>query len=156
MSNTYLEDIDFSAPASDISCGAHIAYTFAEQGGTASGFNTPLMFKNNAADAELSFEKLETLKSLGEDITELRKSYVSQIMDSLQSAVNDKYSDGWSWVSVVDADFDNNLVVFVTINTLPCRLKIFARYFPNTRDFFHPLLCFLDWNCNLNAIFPWL
>lgn len=114
MANTYLEDIDFSAPASDVSCGAHIAYTFAEQGGAASGFNNPLMFKNNAANAELSFEKLETLKALGEDVTELRKSYVSQIMDSLQSAVNDKYSDGWSWVSVVDADFDNSLVIFVT------------------------------------------
>lgn len=113
MANTYLEDIDFSAPASDTSCGGHIAYTFGFQGGAASGFNTPLMFKGNE-QAEVTFDKIDKLKDLGEDVTDLHKSYVSQLMNSLQDAVSDKYSDGWDWISVVDADFDAGTVIICT------------------------------------------
>lgn len=113
MANTYLEDIDFSAPASGGSCGGHIAYTFDFQGGAASGFNTPLMFKGNEK-AEVTFAKIEKLKSLGEDTADLRKSYVSQLMNSLQEEISNKYSDGWSWISVIDADFDTGTVIICT------------------------------------------
>lgn len=113
MSNTYLEDIDFSAPASDVSCGGHIAYTFEMQGGAASGYNTPLMFKGKD-DIAISFDKIEKLKALGEDVTEIKKTYMSQLMNSLQDAISNSYTDGWSWVSVIDADFDAGTVVFCT------------------------------------------
>lgn len=111
MANTYLTDVDFSGKATDDSCGAHIAYTFDFQGGAASGFNTPLFFKSGD-NPEISFEKLEALEKMGEDVTELRKSYLNQLMSLLQDAVRDKYESGWDWVYVVDADFDNGIVIF--------------------------------------------
>lgn len=111
MAYTYLTDIDFSAPETEESCGAHIAYTFDFQGGAASGFNTPLMFKSNESEP-LSFDKIKALESLGEDVSELRKSYVNQVMSLLQDALDKKFTDGWDWIYVVDADFDNNIVVF--------------------------------------------
>ena len=111
MANTYLTDVDFSGKATDDSCGAHIAYTFDFQGGAASGFNTPLLFKSGD-NPEISFEKLEALEKMGEDVTDLRKSYLNQLMGLLQDAVRDKYESGWDWVYVVDADFDNGIVIF--------------------------------------------
>lgn len=111
MANTYLTDVDFSGKSTDDSCGAHIAYTFDFQGGAASGFNTPLLFKSGD-NPEISFEKLEALEKMGEDVTDLRKSYLNQLMGLLQDAVRDKYESGWDWVYVVDADFDNGIVIF--------------------------------------------
>ena len=93
MAHTYLTDVDFSGKATDDSCGAHIAYTFEFQGGAASGFNTPLLFKSGD-NPEISFEKLEALAKMGEDVTELRKSYLNQLMGLLQEAVRDKYEMG--------------------------------------------------------------
>jgi len=111
VAHTYLTDVDFSGKATDDSCGAHIAYTFDFQGGAASGFNTPLLFKSGD-NPEISFDKLEALAKMGEDVTELRKSYLNQLMGLLQDAVRDKYESGWDWVYVVDADFDNGIVIF--------------------------------------------
>lgn len=111
MAHTYLTDVDFSGKATEDSCGAHIAYTFDFQGGAASGFNTPLLFKSGDTP-EISFEKLEALEKMGEDTTELRKSYLNQLMGLLQEAVREKYEMGWDWVYVVDADFDNGIVIF--------------------------------------------
>ena len=111
MAHTYLTDVDFSGKATDDSCGAHIAYTFDFQGGAASGFNTPLLFKSGD-NPEISFEKLDALAKMGEDTTELRKSYLNQLMGLLQEAVREKYETGWDWVYVVDADFDNGIVIF--------------------------------------------
>ena len=93
MAHTYLTDVDFSGKATDDSCGAHIAYTFDFQGGAASGFNTPLLFKSSDTP-EISFEKLEALEKMGEDITELRKSYLNQLMGLLGEAVRNKYESG--------------------------------------------------------------
>lgn len=111
MAHTYLTDVDFSGKATDDSCGAHIAYTFDFQGGAASGFNTPLLFKSSDTP-EISFEKLEALEKMGEDITELRKSYLNQLMGLLGEAVRNKYESGWDWIYIVDADFDNGIVIF--------------------------------------------
>ena len=111
MPHTYLADVDFSHKATEDSCGAHIAYTFDFQGGAASGFNTPLLFKSSDVP-DVSFEKLKALETMGEDVTELRKSYMNQLMGLLSEAVRDKYEMGWDWVYVVDADFDNNIVIF--------------------------------------------
>lgn len=111
MAHTYLTDVDFSGKATEDSCGAHIAYTFDFQGGAASGFNTPLLFKSGDTP-EISLEKLKALEDMGEDVTELRKSYFGQLMTLLNEAVRDKYEMGWDWVYVVDADFDNGIVIF--------------------------------------------
>lgn len=111
MAHTYLTDVDFSGKATEDSCGAHIAYTFDFQGGAASGFNTPLLFKSGD-NPDISFDKLEALEKMGEDVTELRKSYLNQLMALLSDAVRDKYEMGWDWVYVVDADFDNGIVIF--------------------------------------------
>lgn len=111
MAHTYLADVDFSGKATEDSCGAHIAYTFDFQGGAASGFNTPLLFKSGDAP-DISLEKLKALEDMGEDVTELRKSYFGQLMTLLNEAVREKYEMGWDWVYVVDADFDNGIVIF--------------------------------------------
>lgn len=111
MAHTYLADVDFSGKATEDSCGAHIAYTFDFQGGAASGFNTPLLFKSGDKP-DISLEKLKALEDMGEDVTELRKSYFGQLMTFLNEAVREKYEMGWDWVYVVDADFDNGIVIF--------------------------------------------
>ena len=111
MPTTYLEDIDFSQGEDENSCGAHIAYTFDFQGGAASGYNTPLMFKSNGK-ALVTFDKIEKLKSLGENMDKVEKDYIQQLLSALNDAVNDKFSDGWDWICVVDADFDNNIAIF--------------------------------------------
>ena len=111
MAHTYLADVDFSGKATEDSCGAHIAYTFDFQGGAASGFNTPLLFKSGDKP-DFSLEKLKALEDMGEDVTELRKSYFGQLMTLLNEAVREKYEMGWDWVYVVDADFDNGIVIF--------------------------------------------
>lgn len=111
MAHTYLADVDFSGKATEDSCGAHIAYTFDFQGGAASGFNTPLLFKSGDTP-DISLEKLKALEDMGEDVTELRKSYFGQLMTLLNEAVREKYEMGWDWVYVVDADFDNGIVIF--------------------------------------------
>ena len=105
MAHTYLADVDFSGKATEDSCGAHIAYTFDFQGGAASGFNTPLLFKSGDTP-DISLEKLKALEDMGEDVTELRKSYFGQLMTLLNEAVREKYEMGWDWVYVVDADFE--------------------------------------------------
>lgn len=111
MAHTYLADVDFSGKATEDSCGAHIAYTFDFQGGAASGFNTPLLFKSGDKP-DISLEKLKALEDMGEDVTELRKSYFGQLMTLLNEGVREKYEMGWDWVYVVDADFDNGIVIF--------------------------------------------
>ena len=111
MPITYLEDIDFSQGEDENSCGAHIAYTFDFQGGAASGYNTPLMFKSNGK-ALVTFDKIEKLKSLGENMDKVEKEFYQQLMTNLNDAVNDKFSDGWDWLCVVDADFDDNVAIF--------------------------------------------
>lgn len=111
MPKTYLEGIDFSEKATENTCGAHIAYTFDFQGGAASGYNTPLLFKGNKQDA-ISFDKIEKLAKLGEDISQIKKDYISQLMSILDEKVQDKFQSGWDWVYTIDADFDNNVAIF--------------------------------------------
>lgn len=108
----YLEDIDFSQREDEYSCGAHIAYTFDFQGGAASGYNTPLMFKSKGKPT-ITFEKIEMFKSLGENMDKIEKDFIQQLLANLNESVNDKFnSSGWDWIQVVDADFDNNLAIF--------------------------------------------
>lgn len=111
MAHTYLKDVDFSHKPTDESCGAHIAYTFDFQGGAASGYNTPLLFKSEDGN-QVSFEKLKALQAMGEDVTEIHKTYTNQLMDVLRNAVREKFESGWDWIWVADADFDNGIVIF--------------------------------------------
>ena len=111
MPKTYLENIDFSEKASDTTCGAHIAYTFDFQGGAASGYNTALLFKSEDQN-QVSFDKIEKLAALGEDVTDIKKTYINQLTDLLSTALNESYAGDWDWVSLVDADFDENIVIF--------------------------------------------
>lgn len=111
MSKIYLEGIDFSEKATEGNCGAHIAYTFDFQGGAASGYNTPLLFKGNK-QGDISFDKIEKIAALGEDISQIKKDYISQLMNILDEKIQDKFQSGWDWVYTVDADFDNNVAIF--------------------------------------------
>lgn len=111
MANTYLTNVDFSGKATEESLGAHIAYTFDFQGGAASGYNTPLLFKSDGSP-DISFEKLEALTKMGEDVTELRKGYVQQVIERISDKVREKFESGWDWIYVIDADFDANVAVF--------------------------------------------
>jgi len=115
VANTYLTNVDFSGKATEESLGAHIAYTFDFQGGAASGYNTPLLFKSDGSP-DITFEKLEALTKMGEDVTELRKSYIQQVMDRISEKVREKFEAGWDWVYVIDADFDANVAIFCSDN----------------------------------------
>lgn len=111
MANTYLTNVDFSGKASEESLGAHLAYTFDFQGGAASGYNTALVFKSGD-EANISFEAIDKMAKMGEDVTELRKGYIQQVMDRLSDAVRSKFESYWDWIWVVDADFDAGNAVF--------------------------------------------
>lgn len=111
MANTYLTNVDFSGKASEESLGAHLAYTFDFQGGAASGYNTALVFKSGD-EADISFEAIAKMAAMGEDVTELRKGYIQQVMDRLSDAVRSKFESYWDWIWVVDADFDAGNAVF--------------------------------------------
>lgn len=67
----YLEDVTFDFEEDENSLGAHIALTFDFQGGAASGYNTPLLFKskNEAVTPEL----ISKLKEVGVDTSTLEK-----------------------------------------------------------------------------------
>lgn len=109
---TYLENVDFSSQENPSSCGAHLAYTFDFQGGAASGYNEPLMFK---ADSKVIITKamIEAVKAVGEDVTEIQKAYYSQIRAAIQKALDEKEFGGkWAWNYV--SDFDETNVIFCT------------------------------------------
>ena len=109
----YLSDIDFSSEETEDSLGAHLAYTFESQGGAASGYNTALAFKANGKPTP-SKDAIKALAELGEDVTQLTKSYMSQISSLVSEKLDEKYSIDWNWVYLVDIDFDNSIVIFAT------------------------------------------
>lgn len=111
MTINYITKVDFSQKATEDSCGAHIAYTFAEQGGAASGYNKPLLFKSQDG-AEITAEKIEALAKLGEDVTELKKAYNSNITSIVGRVVREKFESGWDWIWVYDIDVENGIVIF--------------------------------------------
>ena len=107
----YLEDVDFSQKETEEICGAHIAYTFDFQGGAASGYNTPLAFKSSDKPV-ITFEKIQKLKSLGENMDKIEKDFVQSLLSNLSDTLNAKFTDDWDWLCLVDADFDANIAVF--------------------------------------------
>lgn len=144
MANTYLTNVDFSGKATEETLGAHIAYTFDFQGGAASGYNNPLLFKSDGSP-EVTFEKIEALAKMGEDVTELRKGYIQQVMDRIANAVNEKFSTCWDWVWLADVDFDANVAIFCsdhgmfavdfTLNGLVVELAEVAKPVVRTTDY---------------------
>lgn len=109
---TFLEDVSFDFEESEDSLGAHIALTFDFQGGAASGYNKPLLFK--ADKAGINKELITKLKELGEDTTDLEKSlYANDMRSMLSSAIrNKKFVDKYEYVWV--SDWNDTVAIFNT------------------------------------------
>lgn len=107
-----LKEVDFSFEEDENSLGPHIALTFAMQGGAASGYNKPLLFK--ADDVEITPELIEKIKLTGEDTTALEKAMFNSTLQRLLSqALNDKeFVDRWDYIYI--SDFDESNVIFYT------------------------------------------
>ena len=110
MTTKYITNVSFSEKSNEKSLGAHLAYTFEEQGGAASGYNKPLMFKSQDG-AEITVEKIEALEKLGEDVTELKKAFASNVSSLVSEAVRKKYEKDWDWVWVYDVDVDAGIAI---------------------------------------------
>lgn len=68
---TYLYDVTFDFQETEDCLGPHIALTFDVQGGAASGYNTPLLFKS--AKQEEKEQVINKLKEIGIDIPDIEK-----------------------------------------------------------------------------------
>lgn len=110
--NTYLEDVSFDFEESEDSLGAHIALTFDFQGGAASGYNKPLLFK--ADNTEINKDLIIKLKELGEDTTDLEKAmYANDLRNMLNQKIREKeFVDKYDsvWVS----DWNDSVAIFTT------------------------------------------
>lgn len=110
--SAYLEDVTFDFEESEDSLGAHIALTFDFQGGAASGYNKPLLFK--ADNVEVNDEMILKLKEIGVNTAELEKAlFANDMFRVLQDAINDKnFVDWWDITWLVD--FDDSVAIFLT------------------------------------------
>ncbi|MDI6635361.1 hypothetical protein [Pantoea dispersa] len=68
----YLEDVTFDFEESADSLGAHIALTFDFQGGAASGYNKPLLFKSRKKEEKE--QVINKLKEIGVDVSEVEEA----------------------------------------------------------------------------------
>ncbi|HDK7017161.1 TPA: hypothetical protein M4161_004479 [Klebsiella pneumoniae] len=68
---TYLENVTFDFQETEECLGPHIALTFDFQGGAASGYNTPLLFKS--AKQEEKEQVINKLKEIGIDVPGIQK-----------------------------------------------------------------------------------
>jgi len=83
---TYLEDVTFGFEEDENSLGPHIALTFDFQGGAASGYNNPLLFKSK--NETVTPQLISKLKEIGVDTSTLEKDKPTN-----KSAINpDVYS----------------------------------------------------------------
>lgn len=107
-----LEDVTFDFDESEDSLGPHIALTFDFQGGAASGYNKPLLFK--ADNVEINEEMVLKLKELGVDTAKLEKAlYSSDSFKLIQAAIDEKnYVDWWDITWLVD--FNDTTAIFLT------------------------------------------
>ncbi len=110
--SAYLEDVTFDFEESEDSLGAHIALTFDFQGGAASGYNQPLLFKSDSV--EVNEEMILKLKEVGVNTEELEKAlYANDMFRLLQDAISDKnFVDWWDIVWLID--FDDSVAIFLT------------------------------------------
>lgn len=107
-----LEDVTFDFEESDETLGPHIALTFKMQGGAASGYNKPLLFKSE--EIKITPELVELIKSTGEDTTSIEKALYNQTLRSLlREAIEEKsFVDYWDYFYI--EDFNDTQVVFYT------------------------------------------
>lgn len=107
-----LQDVSFDFTESEDSLGAHIALTFDFQGGAASGYNKPLLFK--ADNLEVNPEMILKLKEIGVNTEKLEKAlFQSDTFRLLQDAINAKnYTDWWDFVWLMD--FNDTVAIFLS------------------------------------------
>lgn len=105
-----LKDVTFDFEESEDTLGPHIALTFKMQGGAASGYNKPLLFKSE--EIKVTPELIELIKTTGEDTSSIEKAlYNSTIRQLLDEAIRDKgFANPWDWIYV--EDFDDSNVIF--------------------------------------------
>ncbi len=110
--STLLEDVTFDFEESEESLGPHIALTFDFQGGAASGYNKPLLFK--ADNVEINEELILKLKTLGVNTEEIEKAlYSNDKFRLIQDAIDNKnYVDWWDITWLID--FDDTQAIFLT------------------------------------------
>lgn len=110
--SAYLEDVTFDFEESEDSLGAHIALTFDFQGGAASGYNKPLLFK--AENLEVNKDMVQKLKEIGVDTDKLEKALFSNdAANLLQNAIQEKkFVDWWDLTWLID--FNDNTAIFLT------------------------------------------
>lgn len=105
-----LKDVTFDFEESEDTLGPHIALTFKMQGGAASGYNKPLLFKSE--EIKVTPELIELIKNTGEDTSSIEKAlYNSTVRGLLDEAIRDKgFTDTWDWTYI--EDFDDSNVIF--------------------------------------------
>lgn len=110
--SAYLEDVTFDFEESEDTLGAHIALTFDFQGGAASGYNKPLLFKSE--NLEVNDEMILKLKEIGVNTEKLEKAlFANDTYRLLQDAISDKnYVDWWEITWLVD--YDDTIAIFLT------------------------------------------
>lgn len=109
---TFLEDVTFDFEETEESLGAHIALTFDFQGGAASGYNKPLLFKSD--NLEINKELISKLKDLGENTESLEKAlYANDMRNMLSQAIKDKdFVDKYDYAWV--CDWSESVAIFNT------------------------------------------
>lgn len=105
-----LKDVGFDFEEDENSLGPHIALTFDFQGGAASGYNKPLLFKSD--ELEVTPELINKLKELGVDTSEIKKALTYENKRSLlYAAIQDKeFTKRWDWWYV--SDFTDEEIIF--------------------------------------------
>lgn len=106
-----IKDVTFNWEADEKApLGPHLAYTLSIQGGAASGYNKPLVFK--AEDTVITPEVIDVLKSLNIDTTEIEKALFSSDKQSLlNEALRDKeFVDKYDYCYV--SDYNDNTIIF--------------------------------------------
>lgn len=106
-----IKDVTFNWEADEKApLGPHLAYTLSIQGGAASGYNKPLVFKSE--DTVITPEVIEVLKSLNIDTTDIEKALFSSDKQSLlNEALRDKeFVDKYDYCYV--SDYNDNTIIF--------------------------------------------
>ncbi len=105
-----LKDVSFDFEPNETSLGPHIALTFDFQGGAASGYNKPLLFK--ADNLEITPELISKLKDLGVDTSEINKalSYENKRSLLISAIENKEFVDRWDWWYI--CDYTDDTIIF--------------------------------------------
>lgn len=105
-----LKDVSFDFEPTEESLGPHIALTFDFQGGAASGYNKPLLFKSE--QLAVTPELINKLAELGVDTSEINKALTYEDKRSLlNNAIEDKeFVSRWDWWYI--CDYTDDTVIF--------------------------------------------